>query len=188
MALGQDRECGTDVPLTVMKCPLCNHENIEGADQCARCHADLVDPDDLEERSDIERDLLRRPFGELAAHDYDVVSPELSVRQVVRRLNEHGHHCAIVLAGDEISGIFTERDILYKLADRFEARADAPVSEYMTPHPETLSYDDPVAFGLNRMMVGGYRHIPVKREGKLAGVVSVRDILGYMLHRFGECS
>ena len=169
-----------------MKCPFCNFENLEGVDQCARCSVDLTDPDDLRDRSEIELDLLNRPLGELIAQDYVTVDRNLSVCEVVQRLNEHDRHFAIVLDGDVIAGIFTERDILYKLADQFDARADTRVSEFMTPDPETLQCDDPVAFGLNRMMVGGYRHIPIERDGKLAGVVSVRDILGYMLDRFGD--
>ena len=94
---------------------------------------------------------------------------EKSVREVVQQLHNGGHHCAVVLKDDGIVGIFTERDILQKLADRFESRADAPVSDYMTPDPDTLRVGDPVAFGLNRMMVRGYRHIPVLKDGKLAG-------------------
>lgn len=168
-----------------MECPFCNHENMEGVDQCAQCSADLADLDTAREESDIELDLLRRPLGDLAAQDYATASPDLTVREVVRRLNDDGQHCAIVLEGDRIAGIFTERDILQKLAGQFEELADAPVAEYMTPNPATLRYDDPVAFGLNRMMVGGYRHIPIVRDGKLVGVVSVRAILGYLADRCG---
>ncbi len=169
-----------------MRCPFCNSENIEGADQCGACSTDLTDLDGLRDRSDIELDLLHHPLGDLIAHDYVKVEPDLPVREVVRRLNEGCYHCAIVVDGDRITGILTERDILTKLADRFHACANEPVSEFMTPDPETLQHYDPVAFGLNRMTVGGYRHIPIERDGKLAGVVSVRDILGYMVERFGD--
>jgi CBS domain-containing protein len=175
-----------------MQCPFCNSDNIEGVDQCARCGVDLSNASGLEERSEIELDLLHRPLGELMerlprrGQDHATVQPDLPVRDVVLRLNQDGHHCAIVLDGEKIAGIFTERDVLNKLAHRFEAAAGEPVSDYMTPQPATLQADDPVAFGLNRMMIGGYRHIPIVREGKLAGVVSVRDILGYLLDRFGH--
>ena len=56
----------------------------------------------------------------------------------------------------------------------------------MTPNPETLADDAPVAFALNRMMVGGYRHVPILREGRPAGVLSVRDILGYLVQLVPE--
>ncbi len=169
-----------------MQCPFCNYDNIEGVDQCERCNAALTDLADLEKKSEIELDLLRRPLGDLIAQDYATVPPDLSVRKVVQRLHDGGHHCAVVLKDDRIVGIFTERDILQKLADQFDARAESPVSDYMTPDPDTLRVGDPVAFGLNRMMVRGYRHIPVLKDGKLAGVVSVRDILGYLVNRFDD--
>lgn len=169
-----------------MQCPFCNHDNIEGLDQCAQCNADLADVDSVKEESDIELDLLRRPLGDLVAQDYATASPDLTVGEVVRLLNDNGQHCAIILEGDRIAGIFTERDILQKIAGQFDRRADAPVARYMTPNPATLQYDDPVAFGLNRMMIGGYRHIPIVRDGKLAGVVSVRAILGYLAGRCGD--
>ena len=169
-----------------MLCPFCNSENIEGVDHCDCCNAALTNIADLEEMSGIELDLLRRPLGELVAQDFVTVSPETSIRDVVTQLNNGKHHCAIVLDGDRVAGIFTERDILNKIADRFDTICDSSVSQHMTSNPATLNFDDPVAFGLNRMMVGGYRHIPVLRDAKLEGVVSVRDILGYLLQRFPE--
>jgi CBS domain-containing protein len=56
----------------------------------------------------------------------------------------------------------------------------------MTPRPETLKAGDPLAFALNRMMVGGYRHIPIEEDGKLAGIVSVRHVLKYLTSRFPD--
>ena len=116
-----------------MQCPFCNYDNIEGVDECERCNAALTDLADLEVKSEIELDLLRRPLGDLIAQDYATVPPDLPVREVVQQLHNGGHHCAVVLKDDGIVGIFTERDILQKLADQFDSRADAPVNDYMTP-------------------------------------------------------
>lgn len=169
-----------------MICPFCNHENIAGVDQCARCSADLTNLDDRGNTHEIEQDLLRRPLGDLAANDYLELTPDTSVGETVRRLNKDGYHCAIVTSEGRIVGIFTERDILNKLADRFDDCADAPISNYMTPNPETLGRQDPVAFALNRMMVPGFRHIPIQDDGALIGVVSVRDILAYLADHFHD--
>ena len=169
-----------------MECPFCAFENIDGVAQCAHCGVDLADLDALKDKSDIELDLLHRPLGDLAEDDYATVTPDVSVREVVRRLNDNDQHCAVVVEGRKIVGIFTERDILNKLVDQFEARGDDPVRDHMTSAPATLRFDDPIAFGLNRMTVGGYRHIPIERDGKLAGVVSVRHILGYLVDRFPD--
>ena len=50
----------------------------------------------------------------------------------------------------------------------------------MTPGPETINHDDPIAFALHRMDIGGYRHIPVLTNGQPTGIISVRDILRYI--------
>ena len=61
------------------------------------------------------------------------------------------------------------------LADR--AR---PVREVMTPGPESVRETDTLAFALHKMDIGGYRHLPVVREGRVVGMVSVRDLLRHI--------
>lgn len=169
-----------------MRCPYCSYENIEGADQCTRCSVDLshlaLEPDG----HDRGHDFLSRPLGELMAQDYLAVSPDAEIADVVSRFNETGDHVTIVVENDRIVGIFTERDLLTKVGDDYDSAQRSPIQSYMTPAPETLSKDDSVAFGLNRMMVGDYRHIPIEDDGKLVGVVSVRDILGFLVDRFPD--
>lgn len=170
-----------------MECPFCSIDNIPGVDQCACCCADLTDPAAMEEvRTPLERDLLCRPLGDLAVPSYAVIGPNVPVRDAVRALIQTRHPCAIVVDRDRIVGIFTERDVLMRLAGPFDTMTDAPISDYMTTDPETLRHTDAVVFGLNRMMVGGYRHIPIERDGKLYGVVSVRDVLKYLVQRLDE--
>ena len=53
----------------------------------------------------------------------------------------------------------------------------------MTQQPVTLDTNDKIAFALHKMNVGGYRHLPILFEGKLAGVISIRDILRYLTER-----
>ena len=167
-----------------MECPCCSFDNLPGVDQCACCGADLTDPGVLEEKqSEIERDILSRPLGDLAARNYIEVHTDASVRETAGRLIKNRCPCAIVVERDRIVGIFTERDILMRLANQFDALADAPVRDYMTADPVTLRHGDAVVFGLNRMMVGDYRHIPIEKDGKLSGVVSVRDVLRYLAQR-----
>jgi len=169
-----------------MECPACSFENIEGVDECARCKADLSGIADAGQGSDIEGDLLTRPLADLMTPSYVEVPPDRSVGETLHAWNQAGQHCAMVTEGGSIVGIFTERDVLYKLADKFGRCSDQPVRQYMTPNPETLRDSDPVAFALNRMMLGGYRHIPIERDGRLVGIVSVRDILAYLARQFGD--
>ncbi|PYQ20449.1 MAG: CBS domain-containing protein, partial [Acidobacteria bacterium] len=59
-----------------------------------------------------------------------------------------------------------------------------PVSEVMTPDPDSLGPDDGVAFALNRMIVGGFRHIPiVDDEGEPVAMLSQRDVVAFIVSR-----
>lgn len=66
-------------------------------------------------------------------------------------------------------------------------RADShtvPVKSVMTPNPETLEPEDSIAFALNKMSVGGYRHIPIVDGAKPVGVLSVRDVVDFLVDLF----
>lgn len=168
-----------------MHCPYCSFENIEGVDQCARCDFDLTDIRGFQEseHSDIERNLLKQSLEVVATKDYVEISPDTTVRDAIDLMNKGGFHSAMIIENKSIVGIFTERDILYKLAKQFRDKADSPVSDFMTTNPVTLRSQDPIVFGLNRMMVGEYRHIPIEKDGQLSGMVSVRDVLRYMVEQ-----
>ena len=61
---------------------------------------------------------------------------------------------------DDLQGIFSERDALLRIAHRYDATSSRPIADFMTLDPETLDADAPIAFALNRMSSGDYRHIP----------------------------
>jgi CBS domain-containing protein len=74
----------------------------------------------------------------------------------------------------------TERDFLTKVAGS-AGFGRQPVADYMTHHPETVGPTDSLAFALGKMAGGGYRHLPVVRDGQPVGVISVRDILRHVV-------
>src|SRR6266850_793147 len=81
--------------------------------------------------------------------------------------------------------IETERDLLSKVALRPIDWSKERVGDYMTPEPETLRLDDHVAWALKLMHVGGYRHVPLTdAEGRPVGVVSIRDIVEFIIDLF----
>jgi CBS domain-containing protein len=81
-------------------------------------------------------------------------------------------------------GILSERDLLTRVAGLVENYAERTVAEFMTPEPESVQIQDRLAFALHKMDTGGYRHLPVLREGKPVGMISVRDV---MRHITGMC-
>jgi len=97
-------------------------------------------------------------------------------------------HTGCVLVTDDGSresklvGIFTERDVLLRIVDRGKNPATLPMGEVMTPDPQVLPVQATVAHALNRMSVGGFRHIPVvDAKHRPAFVVSLRDIVDFLV-------
>jgi CBS domain-containing protein len=80
-------------------------------------------------------------------------------------------------AGGRLAGILSERDIVGALAKHGAAALDLPVGQAMTRDVETCGEDDTVASIMERMTAGKFRHMPVLRNGKLTGVVSIGDVV-----------
>ena len=86
----------------------------------------------------------------------------------------------VVDAAGQLCGIFSERDLLTRVAGIHSCWENVPVSEVMTRIPETVSPTDSLALALQKMDVGGYRHLPVVEDGKPVGVISVRDMMRHL--------
>ncbi len=86
---------------------------------------------------------------------------------------------ALVVAGPDmtIKGILSERDIVRALGRSGAAALDASVSELMTSKVRTCTEDSTVPELMELMTEGRFRHLPVERDGKLIGVVSIGDIV-----------
>ena len=109
-----------------------------------------------------------------------MIAPETPLADAIAILCERRIGCVLIGRDSELLGIFSERDALMRVADRYAEVASHPISEFMTSNPETLEATAPIAFALNRMSLGDFRHIPVTRDGKLESIVSLRDVLGLL--------
>jgi len=167
-------------------CPYCETENIEGADECEQCHVPLTDMSIRVPASSVEADLLRDRIEILWPKSPSTVPPDKPVGQVLKKMVAEGIGCAMVVDGDKLVGIFSERDALMKLNTDASRLLDKPISQFMTPRPVTLETNDKIAFAIHKMNVGGYRHLPIMFCGKLAGVISIRDILRYLTERIAK--
>jgi len=109
------------------------------------------------------------------------------VGEVLQLMVERRIGCVVVAEGDRAVGIFSERDALKKLNTQAAAMAQRPISEFMTPNPQSLVADAKIAFAVQRMDLGGYRHLPVVGRGsELVGIISARDILRHLTHRLAR--
>jgi CBS domain-containing protein len=143
----------------------------------------------ISERGSFDASLLREPVSVLRVRAPLVLSMTDTVTDAVRAMQRE--HCGCVLVTDDgtpetkVGGIFTERDVLFRIVDRGRNPAQLPLAEVMTPNPETLSVHSAVAYALNKMSVGGFRHIPVvDDERRPAFVVSVRDVVEFLVDAF----
>jgi CBS domain-containing protein len=104
-----------------------------------------------------------------------------SIKEVIELLLTKNIGCALIVDDlDQTVGIFTERDILKKIILKDIDLSKTKIKEYMTKNPEVLSENDPIAFALNRMSDGSFRHIPITKNGKVQFMLSVKDIVDHI--------
>lgn len=165
-------------------CPDCGHNNIEGADSCEQCEAPLSEMYLHEPATAVERGLLEDRVNVLEPNEPIAVSPDTPVGDVLSLLVKKSIGCVLVVDDGEMVGIFSERDALIKLGTQFTELENRPVSEFMTKKVQGLDQGAKVAFAVQRMDLGSYRHIPiVDEDGHPTGLISARDILRYLTER-----
>jgi CBS domain-containing protein len=163
-----------------VKCIRCGHENLPGDDLCSECHADLRDLDIPAPCEGIQRHILEDSLETLCTHPPTTVTPQTTLREVLNLMRSKRVASVVVGTVAPFEGIFTERDFLYKVAGQDVDVDQVTVGELMTPRPATVPSDQPVAAALHAMAAISVRHVPVVREGKLAEILSSKDILEYL--------
>ncbi len=133
--------------------------------------------------------LLHEPATILPARKPVVLGPASSVTDAIRAMKGESRGVVIVTEdgtpGTPVIGIFTERDVLYRIVDGGRNPAILALNDVMTPDPEFLYEDQTIAEALNHMSVGGFRHIPVVDDrGRPVFVVSVRDVVQFLVDAF----
>ncbi|MDP7633982.1 MAG: CBS domain-containing protein [Candidatus Latescibacterota bacterium] len=168
----------TEAPMDGIECPACGHENISGADTCEECGATLV----VDQTEDRETAALQSSLLRLGPRHPESVDLTATLADVIGKLQKRNVGCVLVTGhGEELVGIFTERDVLYRVAGLIDRAASIPVESLMTPKPSTLRPSDPISHALHLMAVHGFRHIPlIDDDGRPVGVVSLRDIIRFM--------
>jgi CBS domain-containing protein len=112
--------------------------------------------------------------------DLLTVAADDRLGEAARRMVARGVGAVLVLDGDQLQGILTERDLMRAVAGGYSD--EARVSEWMTRHPETIDASDETDHAASLMIHGGFRHLPVVDEGRVAGIISIRDLMRVALH------
>jgi CBS domain-containing protein len=141
--------------------------------------------DAYEDKERIRGTLLTARLNELSLRAPIMVDAEATVVMAVNAMNEQRTGCVLVQKAGKMVGIFSERDVLTRVIFR-NNNSTMTVESVMTKDPETLDTTQTVACALNKMSVGGYRHIPVMDKGKPVAVVSIRDLVDFLVELFPE--
>jgi len=170
-----------------MRCPACGYDNLIGSDVCDNCGADLAGRDVPEAPTSFRGPLLGEHLDELMQElnvgEPDVLDASADVDAAVQVMHAKGSDCVLVVEAGRLVGIFTDRDAVLKVAGRpVTAR---PIADYMTRDPVVLRHDDTIAVAINKMAVGGFRHIPIVEDGVPTGVVTARDVFRHLAATLG---
>lgn len=113
--------------------------------------------------------------GDIMTASLFSIEPTTTVAEAATVMGERRIGSALVMDGDRLLGIFTERDIVRALGEHFDAAGHA-VSEWMTADPVTVPPSTPAEEALGTMLGRGFRHLPVADGDHVLGIVSMRDL------------
>jgi CBS domain-containing protein len=108
------------------------------------------------------------------------VSPDATVLEAVLEMNKCGVGCVLVMDGETLAGIFTERDVLTRVIVKSTPTNTLRVRDVMTPNPTTTTLDATVQEVMELLNAKHMRHLPVVVDGRVHGVLSMRDISAWL--------
>jgi CBS domain-containing protein len=121
--------------------------------------------------------MATRPVREIITRDRPLVGrTKDTVRTAAKKMAEHRCGSILVCDGEQLRGIFTERDLLVRVVAAGRDAAKTKLVEVMTPEPDTIESSQPVVEAVRRMDECGYRHLPVLEGNRLLGVITPRDV------------
>lgn len=167
-------------PGQLVICPDCRSENIEGADVCEVCGADLSDLKRPRADSQLEEVLTKGTLHDLGSKDALAVGPGDPVALAAHFMREHNLEAVLVRDGEKIVGIVTERDILMKAAGATRDLMAMAVKDIMTPDPVILREEDSLAVAVHKMSVGGFRHMPFVTDDGKTQLISIQDVFTHV--------
>lgn len=108
-------------------------------------------------------------------------APEMTVLEAAQLMNGKGIGAVLVMEGDEIRGIFTERDVMRRVVSERRDPATTTVREVMTAGPVATATETTIDECAEIMTRRRIRHLPVVSAGKLTGIVTIGDLLAWQL-------
>jgi CBS domain-containing protein len=120
-------------------------------------------------------------------NDVVTADPNTTLAEAVRVLAARRIGAVVVTGADRrIVGILSERDVVRVLGEKGPSALDLSISEVMTRKVTTCSMRDTVSELMERMTEGKFRHVPVVDDGRLAGIVSIGDVVKWRVHEIED--
>ena len=137
----------------------------------------------------LEQALAEEDVSAIPLQPYASVSPQTSVAEAVQTLVGDEIACLLVEDNGKLVGVFSDRDILDKVALEYDDVKNQPVQEVMTADPVFVLNTDSASAALAVMAVSGYRHVPVVDfDTKIVGIISPKRITRFLRERFSNTS
>jgi CBS domain-containing protein len=115
---------------------------------------------------------------ETKGRDVVTMTPDRTLAEAARTLAEHRIGAVVITDGKgRIAGILSERDIVRAIGEKGASVLSEPLSTAMTARVEVCREDYTVNQVMEIMTRGRFRHLPVERDGKLVGIVSIGDVV-----------
>ena len=128
---------------------------------------------------------INSPISNFDLRDPLIIELGTSLENVLEKMQETKNNCVLTLSNEQLYGILTERDILLKVTGRGYDLQLTTIDEFITPNPEYVSPEDPLAYALNKMYVGGFRNVPVVNDEMYpVGIISISDIISTIADYF----
>jgi len=128
------------------------------------------------------KDILSRKGSDVVTAE-----PNATLSDAVQLLAAHRIGAVVITGADRrIVGILSERDIVRTLAEKGAKALESPIGEVMTRKVITCGAGETVPEIMERMTVGKFRHVPVVEQGRLAGIISIGDVVKSRVHQMEQ--
>ena len=141
---------------------------------------------DHEKESEMKEAIkIQDPISRLSLTEPMIIDLGTNLRHVLDRMQENKINCILTLQNEVLGGILTERDILLKVTGKGFDLDLTTIDEFITTNPESVTPDDPLAYALNKMYVGGFRNVPVVNDEQYPiGIIGITDIIASIADYF----
>ena len=124
---------------------------------------------------------LTDALTELDTTPVEMVASSTTVGEAITRMSDRNIASVLIVDDGKLKGIFSERDVLYGVSDRFEQIKNDPVTTVMTANPQVAYESDTPAKALNLMVTGGFRHVPIlDADDNVIGIIGPRRVTRYL--------